>query len=688
MSIPTDTMNALDRVRQRARRLVAADPVLEPYRGLIAGRLLRAERMAERLVDDHGSLAAAAADHQFFGVHRDANGWTFREWAPNATRMFVIGAFSGWEDAPDFEMTRISREGAWALNLPPHAVQHGSIYKLRVHWDDGSAERIPAYARRVVQDWKTGVFNAQIWQPDAPYSWCHAPPGDGAPPLIYEAHVGMALEDERVGTFLEFIEQRLPRIAEAGYNTVQLMAVQEHPYYGSFGYQVSSFFAVSSRFGTPDEFKALVDAAHALGLRVVMDLIHSHAVANEIEGLGRFDGTTDLYFHKGARGWHGAWGSRCFDYGRPAVVRFLLSNCRYWLEEYQVDGLRFDGVTSMLYRDHGLGRAFAGYPDYFSDDVDEDAMAYLLLANRLVHSIRPLAVTIAEDVSGMPGLAAPEAGGGAGFDYRFAMGIPDYWIRLTKDTALERWPMGALWHELTDRRRGEKTISYAESHDQALVGDQTLIYRLLGAAMYDAMHVGSQSLAVENGMALHKMIRLITLGTAGGGYLNFMGNEFGHPEWIDFPRAGNDWSYRHALRQWGLAHDPALRYRFLSAFDRCMIRWARDRHLLSLEDPALLYIHEDDKVVGFHRGRFLMLFNFHPVRSHTAYAVPVATPVAHRLIFDSDDARFGGQGRLTPGQVFFPTPGASSPQIQVYLPALTAMVAVAEGAASAEDATG
>jgi 1,4-alpha-glucan branching enzyme len=669
-------MDMADGVRRRARRLVAADPHLEPYRGLITGRLLRAERIAERLSPDTAAIYDAAGNHHYFGLHRHDDGWTFREWAPNANKVFLLGDFSDWEALPEFALTRITRDGVWAAHLPASALNHGDVYKLRVHWEGGIGDRIPAYARRVVQDWDNGIFSAQVWQPRDVYQWRHPRPNGAAAPLIYEAHVGMAQEDERIGSFAEFVDRQLPRIVDAGYNTLQLMAIQEHPYYGSFGYQVSSFFAVSSRFGTPDEFKALVDAAHGMGLRVVMDLIHSHAVANEVEGLGRFDGTADLYFHGGERGWHGAWGSRCFDYGSPAVLRFLLSNCRYWLEEYNVDGFRFDGVTSMLYRHHGLGRAFTGYDDYFGDDTDEDALAYLLLANRLIHTLRPDAVTIAEDVSGMPGLAAPEADGGVGFDYRFAMGVPDTWIRLTKDLRLEDWPMGELWHELTNRRRAEKTISYAESHDQALVGDQTLIFRLLGAAMYDAMHADSESLVVENGMALHKMIRLITLATAGSGYLNFMGNEFGHPEWIDFPRAGNDWSYRHARRQWGLSDDDALRYRHLKVFDRCMIHLAAEQNLLGGDEPTLRVIHEDDNVIAFTRGPLVLAFNFHPHRSVSDYPVAAAHPVAHRLVMDSDETRFGGQGRLARGQVYFPTGGGAT--LLCYLPALTAIVAAAE----------
>ena len=566
----------------------------------------------------------------------------------------------------------------WEIRLPSDRMTHGDLLRLRLHWPGGSGDRLPAYAHRVIQDPSTLIFNAQVWEPPEGYRWINEAPPPIDPILVYETHVGMAQEKEGVGTYREFADHLIPRIRDAGYNTIQLMAVQEHPYYGSFGYQVSNFFAASSRFGSPEDLKYLVDSAHGAGLRVVMDLVHSHGVSNEVEGLSRFDGTLYQYFHDGPRGLHPAWDSRCFDYAKREVLRFLLSNCRFWLEEYRFDGFRFDGITSMLYRDHGLGKAFMSYDDYFSPNVDEDALSYLTLANELVHTVDPQAVTIAEDISGLPGLALPAEEGGVGFDYRFAMGIADNWIRLTKDVADENWRPGHLWYELTNRRAHEKSISYAECHDQALVGDQTLIFRLAGAAMYHHMHRDDPDPAMDRAMALHKMIRLITLATAGHGYLTFMGNDFGHPEWIDFPREGNNWSYHYARRQWHLADHPDLKYGLLAAFDRAMLDLVKTHGVF--EDPwaHLVYEHNDDQVLAFARRDLLFVFGFHPTRSLTDYGFP-CLPGQYRLVLDSDDPRFGGHGRLQAGQAHFTRPADANPvppqgRLQLYIPSRTAQV--------------
>lgn len=631
-------------------KLLTRDTLLQPYESTLRRRHRRIDEAQHWLTGGAVSLADFASGHEFFGLHRDGDEWVFREWAPNATAIYLIGDMTGWRESPEFALNRITEpDGAWEIRMPGQVLSHNDLYRLRIHWPGGSGDRIPAYTRRVVQDPHTTIFNAQVWDPPEPYHWKipDFKPPDG-PPFIYESHVGMAQEKEGVGLYQEFTQNTLPRIVEAGYNTVQLMAIQEHPYYGSFGYQVSSFFAASSLFGTPYQLKELVDQAHAMGLQVIMDIVHSHAVANEVEGLSRFDGTPHQYFHDGDRGRHPAWDSRCFDYGKLQVLHFLLSNCRFWLDEFNIDGFRFDGVTSMLYLDHGLGKAFTSYDDYFNDaeaNVDEDALVYLGLANRLIHELKPQAVTVAEDISGMPGLAASQSDGGIGFDYRFAMGAPDLWTRLTKDTPDEDWLMGHIWHELTNRRADEKSIAYAESHDQALVGDQTLIFRLIGADMYENMHVSRENIRVDRGVALHKMIRLITLATAGHGYLNFMGNEFGHPEWIDFPREGNNWSYFYARRQWRLADDPELRYKFLLVFDREMILLAKNSGLLSTPLEALLHEHNDNKVIAFMRAGLVFVFNFHPQNSHTDYRIP-APAGKYRLILDTDALRFGGFGRL------------------------------------------
>ena len=660
------------------QRLMDKDPYLKPYEEIIRRRLTSIHETQKRLTRGEMSLSDFSSGHEYFGLHLSGNEWVFREWAPNATAIYIVGEMSGWQEQKRFALDPIGEEGVWEIRLPSERLVHKDLYRLRVHWQGGEGDRIPAYARRVVQDPDTLIFNAQVWAPPSPYEWEHndfrCPPG---PLFIYEAHVGMAQEEEKIGSYREFTDRVLPRIVAAGYNTLQLMAIQEHPYYGSFGYQVSSFFAASSRFGPPEDLKELVDAAHAAGLAVIMDLIHSHAVSNEVEGLSRFDGTLYQYFHGGPRGLHEAWDSRCFDYGKHQVLHFLLSNCRFWLDEYSFDGFRLDGITSMLYLHHGLGKPFTSYDDYFDDSVDEDALTYLALANQLIHDVRSDAVTIAEDISGMPGLAAGFSQGGFGFDYRFAMGVPDYWIRLIKEMPDEDWPMKHLWHELTNRRGDEKTISYAESHDQALVGDKSLIFRLLDSDMYTHMRVDDENIKIDRGMALHKLIRFITLSTAGSGYLNFMGNEFGHPEWIDFPREGNNWSYKFARRQWHLVDDTGLKYHFLAHFDRDMIDLANRFNIIDSSSPRLLFEHSPDKVIVFERAGLLFAFNFHPSSSYADYRFE-APPGKYRMIFNSDAPEYGGHNRLRPDQYHLTLPDTSMGKernlISLYLPSRTAQV--------------
>jgi 1,4-alpha-glucan branching enzyme len=642
-------LSSNDQVQKALARLLAIDPYLNPYEKVIHRRLSKIIEGENRLAGGKMTLADFASGHEYFGLHFQNNKWVFREWAPNADKIFLVGDMTDWLEKEAFSLKRLDG-GIWEIRLPFDTFKHEDLYRIRIHWPGGKGDRIPAYARRVVQDSTTLIFNAQVWFPAASYQWqCRNFRRPAEAPFIYEAHIGMAQEEEKIGSFQEFSANVLPRIVESGYNTIQLMAIQEHPYYGSFGYQVANFFAVSSRFGTPDDLKALIDKAHSAGLAVLIDIIHSHSVTNETEGLSRFDGTLYQYFHDGSRGRHKLWDSRCFDYGRHQVLHFLLSNCRFWLDEYHLDGFRFDGITSMLYLHHGMNKAFTTYDDYFSDDVDEDALTYLALANKLIHTLRPDAGTIAEDVSGMPGLAASLENGGFGFDYRFAMGVPDNWIRLIKEFSDENWPMEHLWHELTNRRADENTISYAECHDQALVGDKSIIFRLIAEDMYDHMSIGDDNIRVDRGIALHKMIRLITLATAGAGYLNFMGNEFGHPEWIDFPRKGNNWSSRYARRQWHLVDDPNLKYQFPARFDRAMIALAKKFKLLDSPGPYLLYEHSDNKVIVFERAGLLFAFNFHPHQSHSDYLLE-APSGRYKMVLDSDAPEYGGHGRLAAGQ--------------------------------------
>lgn len=651
------------------------DPWLEPFRAHLRLRRARTAHMQRNLCGERGSLENFAAGHTYYGLHRTANGWVMREWAPNATSVGLLGDFNDWTLSEAWQLRPIGPNGDWELEIPVHAIHHGMHYRLHLTWPGGEGGRIPSYARRVVQDHATNIFSAQVWEPATPFNWMHpTPPRPKGPLLIYEAHVGMAQEHACVGTYREFTEQTLPRIVDAGYNTIQLMAVMEHPYYGSFGYHVANFFAPSSRFGTPEELKNLIDQAHAAGLRVIMDIVHSHAVRNENEGLSRFDGTTYQYFHEGARGTHEAWDSRCFDYAKPQVLHFLLSNCRYWLDEFHFDGFRFDGITSMLYYDHGLGASFGDYPTYFDRHrVDPDALTYLALANALIHHVRPDAITIAEDVSGMPGLAAPVDQGGCGFDVRLAMGVSDCWFKLANDTRDEDWSMDWLWTELTNRRMEERTLSYVECHDQALVGGKSMIFELIDAAMYHGMSIHNRHLAVDRGLALHKMMRLATLFSSSFGYLTFMGNEFGHPEWIDFPREGNGWSYQHARRQWSLRDAEDLHYGSLARFDQAAIDLAAN-HIRS-PFASLIQRHNDNKLLVFQRDDLLLCFNFHPSNSYTDYPLQVE-PGRYELILNSDEPRFSGHGLVEPNQTYFTTPDTecSSHILNIYLPARSALV--------------
>ena len=668
-----------ERQTSRMPMIYETDKWLAPYRDAIDSRHRRILDAAADISVD-GSLSRGLNNHLYYGLHRNAEGdWVFREWAPNATKIYLVGEFNNWKRTEAYAL-HPTGNGNWEITVNSMFLAHGTLYKLYVEWPGGGGERLPAYTTRAVQDPETKMFVAQVWEPAKPYKWKHKGPGKREHPLIYECHIGMSSEEEKVSTFDEFRTNVLPKIIKDGYDTIQIMALQEHPYYGSFGYQVSNFYALSSRFGTPDEFKALVDEAHGAGIAVVMDIVHSHSVDNELEGLGDFDGQDgDMYFYSGPRGRHPAWGSRCFDYGRHETLHFLLSNCKYWLEEYRIDGFRFDGVTSMLYWDHGLGKDFVGYDNYFNDGVDESAVTYLALANMLVKELNPDAFTIAEDVSGMAGLAAPFEAGGVGFDFRMSMGVADNWIKWIKELPDEKWSMGEMWWQLTNKRADEKTISYAECHDQALVGDKTIIFRLMDKEMYFSMNKDSRSDIIDRGIALHKMIRLVTMATAGDGYLNFMGNEFGHPEWIDFPREGNGWSYKYARRQWSLAEPDYLRYRYLLNFDNEMIRLGKSERIL-YDRPELFVQDEEKKILIFKRINCIFAFNFNPCQSFSDYGFS-APAGKYKVILDSDEAEFDGFSRIRNGEEHLTMPEKSpngsrkyDSTLYLYLPSRCAVV--------------
>ena len=677
-------------------RILQDDSYLQPYSSAILGRYDYAIRRENELTGG-GKLKDWANGHMYFGLHYiqptldTPAHWVLREWAPNATAIYIKGDMNGWQKSENYRLQLIGN-GVWEGRWDEQMMQHGQLFKLLVEWNGGYGERIPSYSFRVVQDDNTKIFSAQVWKTE-PYKW-HSrrkPNLKNEELFIYECHIGMAGEQEKVSTYNEFRLNVLPRIASLGYNCLQIMAVQEHPYYGSFGYHVSNFFAASSRFGTPEELKALIDDAHGRGMAVIMDIVHSHAVKNELEGLGNFDGTPYQYFHDGGRREHPAWDSLCFNYGKTEVMHFLLSNCKYWMDEYRFDGFRFDGVTSMMYLSHGLGEDFNGYDSYFGGNADGEAICYLTLANKLIHEVNPRAITIAEDMSGMPGLARPVKDGGMGFDYRLAMGIPDFWIKYIKEVKDEDWKAGHIFFEMTNRRQDEKTISYAESHDQALVGDKTIIFRLIDSDMYWHFEHGHSTYMVDRGIALHKMIRLITASTANGGYLTFMGNEFGHPEWIDFPREGNGWSYKYARRQWSLVDNPNYYFADLNRFDSAMVHMLRhnltpvkDKNGIHLPWIYTLCDNEGDQVVAYQRGDLVFVFNWNGQRSFADYGI-LAPEGKYRVLLNTDNPEFAGFGlsddsieHFTQHDPLFEAPDRYSGEVKgwlrLYLPARSAIV--------------
>ncbi len=624
--------------------ILEIDPYLQPYEKDLLLRMELYQKQKRSLLQKGRSLWKWADGHTYFGFHQTAGGWVYREWAPAADKLFLTGDFNGW-DTESCPLVRLEN-GVFEVKLKgKNALAFGQKVQTIV-WHNGEMlRRIPLYATRVVQDPVTHLWCAELEDTFTGFRWHDhgfIPPKT---PFIYECHIGMAGEKPAVSSYREFTENVLPRIQELGYNTIQIMAVMEHPYYGSFGYQVSNFFAASSRFGKSSDLKNLINTAHQMGIAVLLDVVHSHAVKNTNEGLAAFDGTAEQFFHAGERGDHVAWGTKLFHYGKPQVLHFLLSNLRYWMEVFHFDGFRFDGVTSMLYHDHGLGSAFVNYDMYFSMNTDVEAVTYLQLANELVHEKNKNAITIAEDMSGMPGMCLSIADGGIGFDYRLSMGVPDLWIKTIKELPDDGWNMGKLWYELTARRPMEKNIGYCESHDQALVGDKTIMFRLCDAEMYTHMQKFDDSLVIDRGIALHKMIRLLTASLAGEGYLNFMGNEFGHPEWIDFPREGNGWSYHYCRRQWSLADNPNLRYRELKDFDKAMIFLLKKGGLLT-QPAENRWMHEGDKVIIYQKGDFVFLFNFHPTQSFQGYFVPVGEAGTYEVVLSSDDGLFGGHSRV------------------------------------------
>ena len=653
-------------------KILELNPQLVPFSDNIDLRMNLYRNTKNRLLTAGQDLKDFANGHNFYGFHHVEGGWYYREWAPSADQLYLEGEFNNWNPT-SHPMKRLDGEN-WELYLPgDDTLWHGCKVKTVVDYHGSRTEHLPLYIRRVIQNKSNNTFDAEVVDDRRAFPWTDQDFVGEDQLYIYEAHVGMAQEEGRIGTYREFATKVLPRIKKAGYNTVQLMAIMEHPYYGSFGYQVSNFFAASSWFGHPEDLKYLVNRAHKLGIRVLLDLVHSHAVKNTAEGINMFDGTVWQFFHDGEKGEHPAWGTKCFDYGKTGVLHFLLSNLKFWLEEYHFDGFRFDGVTSMLYHDHGLGTDFNSNDKYFSMNTNVDAISYLQLANELIRQVKPNAITIAEDMSGMPGMCLPIEDGGIGFDYRLAMGLPDMWIKATK-TQDEFWDINKMWGDMCLRRPGENSVAYVESHDQALVGDKTMIFRLADANMYTDMEKTTHNPIIDRAIALHKMIRLFTLAGGGEAYLNFMGNEFGHPEWIDFPREGNGWSFHYCRRQWSLKDNGLLKYQWLNDFDYDMVHLCK-RHKIFRQGMAnLMLMKAPEQMLCFARCDLFFVFNFHSSNSLEHILIPVYPDTKELVVkFSSDDEKYGGFSQVA--HMTYPIKEFDGVRYaELYIPARTAIV--------------
>jgi len=649
-------------------KIFEIDPYLKPYEKDINLRINSCAKKRAEILKDKPSLSEFADAYEYFGFHKTKNGWVYREWAPGADNLYLVGDHNGWNK--DLGKMTKSKEGEFEIFIEGKSTLFdGCNVKVLVEKEGELLDRVPLFINRVVQN-EYGAWCGQIDDQEE-YKWKNAKPQKLQNLFIYECHIGMACEKEGIGTYQEFTKNVLPRIKKQGYNVVQIMAIMEHPYYGSFGYQVSNFFAPSSRYGKSNGLKELIDTAHGMGISVLLDVVHSHAVKNTVEGINEFDGTPYQFFHEGERGNHPAWDTKLFDYNKNGVLRFLLSNLKFWLKEFRFDGFRFDGVTSMIYLDHGLGTAFTDYGKYFSPNTDIEALTYLTLANELIREIDKDAITIAEDMSAMPGMCLPIADGGIGFDYRLAMGAPDLWIKLIKEVRDEDWNMWTLWGELTSRRPKEKYVGYAESHDQALVGDKTIIFRLIDSLMYTDMSKDSKNAIVDRGIALHKLIRLITLSLGGEGYLNFMGNEFGHPEWIDFPREGNGWSHFYCRRQWSLVDNKNLKYEWLNNFDKEMISFAKSSKIFD-GAPKSIFIDNEKKVLVYERRGKVFALNFHPTNSYEDYKICPTVKGKYKVILSTDEKQFGGWDRVS--KTYEYQSKGKNDGFKIYLPARCGVV--------------
>lgn len=536
---------------------------------------------------------------------------------------------------------------SWLKKYMP-AISHGSRYRVYFNTPNGALERVPAWATYVLPDSDGNQYYAVHWEPppEDVYKWKNKRPKVPKSFRIYECHVGISGIEQKISSFNEFISKVLPHIKNAGYNAIQLIGVIEHRDYSSVGYKVTNLFAVSSRFGTPNDFKHLVDEAHGLGLLVFLDIVHSYSAADELVGLSLFDGSNDCYFHTGKRGHHKYWGTRMFKYGDVDVLHFLLSNLKWWVVEYQIDGFQFHSLSSMMYTHNGFATFTGEMEEYCNQYVDKDALIYLILANEMLHELHPDIITIAEDATFYPGLCEPTSQGGLGFDYWVNLSVSEMWLWLLENAPYQEWNMNKIVSVLVNNQQShEKMLLYTENHNQSISGGRSFAEIIL--RKFKEQPFGSEDVTFRVS-SLHNMVKLITFSISGSAYLNFMGNEFGHPNRVEFPMPSNNYSFNFANRRWDLLLEGV--HNNLFKFDMDMMRMDEHEQILSRGLPKVHHVNDFNMVISYIRGPLLFICNFHPEISHKMYIIGVEEAGEYKVILNTDEISYGGHGELKDDQ--------------------------------------
>jgi len=568
------------------------------------------------------------------GAHRISVGSTvgihFAVWAPNADRVSVMGDFNGW-DGRVHPMRLLAPNGLWEIFIPN--LPDGEKYKFEIRTRSGGlleksdpfgfAFEVPPASASIVHD-----LAGYEWRDQ---EWMRLRPGQGGwleqPMTIYEVHLGswarVTEEADRFLTYQELAQRLVPYVKEMGFTHIELLPVMEHPFAGSWGYQVLGFFAPTSRFGSPEDFKRFVDTCHEAGIGVILDWVPGH-FPKDGHGLAQFDGTA-LYEHADPRqGEHRDWGTLIFNYGRNEVRSFLLSNALFWLEEYHVDGLRVDAVASMLYLDYSR-HAGEWIPNRFGGRENIEAIGFLQELNRLTHGRCPGTITAAEESTSWPGVTRPVHVGGLGFTYKWNMGwMHDMLEYAHSDPVHRRWDHNLITFSALYMHTENFILPF--SHDEVVHGKGSMLDKIPG----DVWQKHATLRTLYGYMYGHPGKKLL-----------FMGGEIG--QW-------REWNHDRSL-DWHLLEDP---------LHAGLQRFLKDLNWRYREEPALhqadfqsegfrwIDCHDNENSVvsvvryARHPDDFVvMVFNFTPV-PRAGYRIGVPAPGWYAEILNSDSAQYGG----------------------------------------------